>query len=101
MCSVAKGCPESMSGAATVEDPARILEAGALRVRPARAEDVPAIFENIGAWAQAGRKLVRPMQNIFENLRDLLLCEVMAVEGPPFAGHAALHILWRDIGGVR
>ena len=90
-----------MSGAATVEDPARILEAGALRVRPARAEDVPAIFENIGAWAQEGRMLMRPMQNIFENLRDFFVCEVMTGEGPQFAGNAALHILWGDIAEVR
>ena len=39
-------------------------------VRPANAEDVPEIFENIGYWAAHGKMLVRPMQNIFENLRD-------------------------------
>lgn len=72
-----------------------------LRVRPARAEDVPAIFENIGYWASEGRMLVRPMQNIFENLRDFFVCEQSTPDGPRFVGNAALHILWGDIAEVR
>src|SRR5690606_9632584 len=75
--------------------------AGAVTVRHARAEDVPLIFENIGYWAAQGRKLVRPMQNIFENLRDFFVAEVMTDEGPRFAGNGALHILWGDIAEVR
>lgn len=70
-------------------------------VRPARAQDVPAIFENIGDWAREGRMLVRPMHDIFENLRDFFVCEVMTPDGPRFAGNAALHILWGDIAEVR
>ena len=70
-------------------------------VRSARAEDVPKIFENIGYWASQGRMLVRPMQNIFENLRDFFVAEVMTEDGPRFAGNGALHILWGDIAEVR
>ena len=47
----------------------------ALAVRPASAGDVPAIFDNINYWAQQGKMLVRPMQNIFENLRDYFVAE--------------------------
>ena len=72
-----------------------------LSVRPARAEDVPLIFENIGQWASEGRMLVRPMQNIFENLRDFFVAEVDDGSGPRFAGNGALHILWGDIAEVR
>jgi amino-acid N-acetyltransferase len=68
-----------------------------LTVRAARAEDVPDIFNTIGYWASQGRMLVRPMQNIFENLRDFSVAEV---EGE-FAGCGALHILWGDIAEVR
>jgi amino-acid N-acetyltransferase len=82
------------------QEPRQSVSAG-LRVRPARAEDVPAIFENIGQWAHEGRMLVRPMQNIFENLRDFFVCEELTPEGPSFAGNAALHILWGDIAEVR
>lgn len=70
-------------------------------VRHARAEDVPLIFENIGYWARRGRMLVRPMQNIFENLRDFFVAEVETEEGKRFAGNGALHILWGDIAEVR
>jgi len=70
-------------------------------VRHARAEDVPLIFQNIGHWAGEGRMLVRPMQSIFENLRDFLVAEVATDEGPAFAGNGAMHVLWGDIAEVR
>jgi amino-acid N-acetyltransferase len=75
--------------------------AGSVRVRPATAEDVPLIFENIGYWASQGKMLVRPMPNIFENLRDFFVAEVLADDGWRFAGNGALHILWGDIAEVR
>lgn len=90
-----------MSETLSQERNADVQQQRALRVRPARAEDVPAIFENIGHWAQAGRMLVRPMQNIFENLRDFFVCEELSPDGARFAGNAALHILWGDIAEVR
>lgn len=74
---------------------------GPVSVRHARSEDVPLIFENIGYWAGQGRMLVRPMQSIFENLRDFFVAEVITDEGPRFAGNGALHILWGDIAEVR
>ncbi|MFO7546284.1 MAG: N-acetyltransferase [Trueperaceae bacterium] len=87
---------------ATTAAPAPILGASLdVRVRHARAEDVPLIFENIGYWASRGRMLVRPMQNIFENLRDFIVAEVDGDDGPVFAGNGALHVLWGDIAEVR
>ncbi|MEJ2287842.1 MAG: N-acetyltransferase [Deinococcales bacterium] len=70
-------------------------------VRRARSEDVPRIFENIGHWAAEGRMLVRPMQSIFENLRDFFVAEIDDGTGPVFAGNGAMHILWGDIAEVR
>lgn len=72
-----------------------------LTVRPAHAEDVPAIFENISHWARQGKMLVRPMQSVFENLRDFQVAEIDHGDGPVFAGNAALHLLWGDIAEVR
>jgi amino-acid N-acetyltransferase len=75
---------------------------GTLRVRPARAADVPAIFENIGYWAARNKMLVRPMPNIFENLRDFFVAELVEEDGAvTFAGNAALHLLWGDIAEIR
>ena len=72
-----------------------------LIVRPAKAEDVPLIFENIGYWAGQGQMLVRPMNNIFENLRDFFVAELETKNGKEFVGNGALHILWGDIAEVR
>ncbi len=74
---------------------------GSVVVRPACTADVPLIFDNISYWASQGRMLVRPMQNLFENLRDFFVAEVMTDEGPRFAGNGALHVLWGDIAEVR
>jgi amino-acid N-acetyltransferase len=75
--------------------------ASIITVRPAKSEDVPLIFENIGYWAGQGKMLVRPMQNIFENLRDFFVAEIETDTGKEFAGNGALHILWGDIAEVR
>lgn len=73
----------------------------ALVVRAARTTDVPLIFDNIAYWASQGRMLVRPMQNIFENIRDFFIAEVEDENGRHFAGNGALHVLWGDIAEVR
>ncbi len=72
-----------------------------ISVRPAKAEDVPLIFENIGYWAGQGKMLVRPMNDIFENLRDFFVAESETVNGKEFLGNGALHILWGDIAEIR
>ncbi len=77
------------------------VEPPVLTVRHATSEDVPRIFENIRHWAGEGRMLVRPMQNIFENLRDFFVAEIDEGDGPVFAGNGAIHILWGDIAEVR
>ena len=82
-------------------EPVSQEDAGTITVRHARAEDVPLIFENIGHWAAQGKMLVRPMQNIFENLRDFFVAEVITEDGPRFAGNGAVHVLWGDIAEVR
>jgi amino-acid N-acetyltransferase len=82
-------------------NPENALSPEQITVRAARAEDVPAIYENIAHWAQQGKMLVRPMPNLFENLRDFFVAEVETPAGPVFAGNGALHILWGDIAEVR
>ncbi len=83
-----------MSDSLTLDNPV-------ITVRPADTEDVPLIFDNISTWAAQGKMLVRPMQNIFENMRDFYVAEIQTDDGPIFAGNGALHILWGDIAEVR
>jgi len=73
-----------------------------LRIRPATASDVPTIYANIESWAKQGKMLVRSIPNLFENLRDFMVAELVAEDGSvTFAGNAALHVLWGDIAEVR
>ncbi len=72
-----------------------------VNVRSATSADVPKIFENIGYWASQGKMLVRPIQEVFENLRDFFIAELITPEGTKFVGNAALHILWGDIAEIR
>lgn len=73
-----------------------------VRVRPARAEDVPVIFENIRYWAEQQRMLVRPMNDLYQNLRDFYVAELIGDDGSvTFAGNSALHLLWGDIAEIR
>ena len=80
---------------------------GDVHVRPARAEDVQAIFENIGYWAAQGRMLVRPTRKAYRALprfiavSNALLDEAFAGFTPAEVGHiaAATERLRRNIGG--
>lgn len=72
-----------------------------LVIRPAASSDVPVIYDNIAYWAERGRMLVRSHQNLFENLRDFFVAEVVSDAGVEFAGNGALHVLWGDIAEVR
>lgn len=72
-------------------------DAAGITVRPARAEDVPEIFNLIGYWASQNRMLVRPMPSIFENLRDFVVADIDGL----FVGTASLHVLWGDIAEIR
>ena len=56
-----------------------VMKLESATLRAALAEDVQAIFETIGYWAAHGKMLVRPMPNIFENLRDFFVAEIDGV----------------------
>ncbi len=90
-----------MTTAAAVPTLERTLDPSQVQVRPAMASDVPEIFDLIGYWAAKRQMLVRPMPNIFENLRDFFVAEIVTDEGREFVGCAALHVLWGDIAEVR
>ena len=93
--------PDATPDAANAAGGVAIDPAAPVRVRKARAGDVPAIFATIGYWASQNKMLVRPMPAIFENLRDYFVAEIDTPDGPRFAGNGALHVLWGDIAEVR
>ncbi len=89
----ARRAPDGSSPASAPDD---------VRVRPARPADVPRIYDTIAFWANRGRMLVRPMPNLYENVKDFFVAETVDAGGTAtFAGNAALHVLWGDIAEIR
>ncbi len=72
-----------------------------IEVRTAKATDVPAIHKLIEHWALKDRMLLRPIDDLFGNLRDFFVAEDISIEVPEIVGTGALHILWGDIAEIR
>jgi amino-acid N-acetyltransferase len=68
-----------------------------LVVEPARVDDVADIHALITVFADRDEMLHRPLNEIYENLRNFYVVRV----GGEFAGCAALHIWWHDIAEVQ
>lgn len=65
--------------------------------RPATLADAPAIQRLVNARAKEGLMLPRALSEIYEHIRDFLVCEV---DGR-VAGCVALSVSWADLGEVR
>lgn len=66
-------------------------------IRKAKLSDVKDIYKLIETFANKGEMLHRPLNDIYENLRDFYVYEENAV----VLGACALHISWEDIGEIR
>ncbi|MBI5875704.1 MAG: GNAT family N-acetyltransferase [Deltaproteobacteria bacterium] len=66
-------------------------------IRKAKLSDVKDIYKLIEIFANKGEMLHRPLNDIYENLRDFYVYEENAV----VLGACALHISWEDIGEIR
>ncbi len=68
------------------------------RIRKAIATDVRAIQALINLFAKKELMLPKSLNEIFENLRDYLVCED---DKGNIVGVCALHILWEDLAEIR
>jgi len=68
-----------------------------MNIRPAKLQDVPAIRELINTYAELGLMLFRSLAELYENLRDFLVCE----EAGQVVGCCALQIYWADLGEIK
>jgi amino-acid N-acetyltransferase len=66
-------------------------------LRPARISDVAEMAQFINSFAQRNLMLPRPLNRMYENLRDYTVIE----EDGKVVGCGALHILWYDLAEVR
>ncbi len=66
-------------------------------IRPARVTDVPAMAEMINEYARRNLMLPRPVNKLYETVRDYVVVE----EDGVIAGCAGLHVLWYDLAEIR
>ncbi|MHB8576204.1 MAG: GNAT family N-acetyltransferase, partial [Dehalococcoidia bacterium] len=74
-----------------------ILDAPIVVVEPARASDAEDIHEVITYFADRGEMLHRPLNEVYENLRDFYVARVDSA----FAGTAALHLWWSNLAEIK
>ena len=66
-------------------------------IRKATVRDVPAIVALVDGTAQKGLVLPKSLNQVYQNLRDYIVCE----EDGKLVACAALHVLWEDLAEVR
>ncbi|MEC4684445.1 MAG: N-acetyltransferase [Nitrospirota bacterium] len=69
-----------------------------LRIRKAATRDVREIHRLVNSFAKREQMLPRSLNEIYETLRDHIVCED---DGGDVTGVCALHILWEDLAEIR
>jgi len=67
------------------------------RIRNARLSDARDIHRLVRIWADKGNMLPRPLVEIYESIRDFIVCEANG----RIVGVAALHVVWENIAELR
>lgn len=68
-----------------------------MKIRRAKTGDIKTIHRLVNSFAERHEMLPRSLNDLYENLRDLLVCE----EGGKIKGVCALHVLWEDLAEIR
>ncbi|MGD2080248.1 MAG: N-acetyltransferase [Nitrospirota bacterium] len=69
-----------------------------MKIRKAKSADVKAVHRLINSMAAEHQMLPRSLNDLYENLRDLLVLEDDEGE---IKGVCALHVLWEDLAEIR
>lgn len=68
-----------------------------MHVRPAIAQDVPAIHDLIKYHAQMGRMILRGFDELYADLRSFMVAEI----GKELVGCASVHLFWSDLAELK
>jgi amino-acid N-acetyltransferase len=76
---------------------------GDILVRRASLADVEQMHALINRFASQGWMLAKSRHNLYQNIRDFYVAEKVTPDrgSVEFAGCAALHVLWVDLGEIR
>lgn len=66
-------------------------------IRKARIADIKEVHKLVNSFGKKGDMIPRALNDLYENIRDILVCE----EDKEIKGVCALHILWEDLAEVR
>lgn len=75
-----------------------------MQIRSATVADVPAMARLINTYAERGQMLFRAHGELYEKLRDFVVCSAQAQAGigeAQILGVCALEIVWADLAEVR
>jgi amino-acid N-acetyltransferase len=68
-----------------------------VKIRKAKISDIKAIHRLVNEFAKRGEMIPRSLNDLYENIRDICVCE----DGGELLGVCALHILWEDLAEIR
>ena len=68
-----------------------------MKIRKANINDIKVIHKLVNEFARKGQMIPRALNDLYENIRDLSVCE----DGGEIKGVCALHVLWEDLAEVR
>jgi amino-acid N-acetyltransferase len=68
-----------------------------LKIRKAKISDLKQIHKLINEYAKKEEMIPRPLSELYENMRDFIVCEYDA----NICGVCALHIMWEDLAEIR
>ncbi|HDH04102.1 MAG TPA: N-acetyltransferase [Nitrospirae bacterium] len=68
-----------------------------MKIKKANIKDVKAIHSLVNKFAKKDDMLPRSLNEIYENLRDYVIC----AENEKVVAVAALHVLWEDLAEIR
>ncbi|MCL5023834.1 MAG: N-acetyltransferase [Nitrospirae bacterium] len=68
-----------------------------MKIRKATIADIKPIHKLINEFAGKGEMIPRSLNDLYENMRDIFVCE----DGGELKGVCALHILWEDLAEIR
>jgi len=68
-----------------------------LRIRNATICDIKAIHRLVNEFAKRGEMIPRSLNDLYENIRDIFVCEVNG----EIKGACSLHVLWEDLAEIR
>lgn len=68
-----------------------------MKIRKAKISDIKAIHKLVNEYGKRGEMIPRSLNDLYENIRDIFVCE----DKGGIKGVCALHVLWEDLAEIR